>query len=143
MQITVVGMKDLGGNVCSLAGFDGSGKVGVRRRDRRDSVLKLVAKLNLTLWRWRLVRAHHLGGGAIYGGPDAGISGRGKHADRRAHPGASGVAAGDVRRHFFCCAVSCARKLRGTRSARGWLPSGRWHWPRIAGGVVMVELAAS
>jgi transposase len=44
MQITIVGI-DLGKNVCSLAGLDGSGQVVVRRRVRRENVLKLVAEL--------------------------------------------------------------------------------------------------
>ena len=44
MQITVVGI-DLGKNICSLAGLDNSGQVVVRRRVRRENVLKLVTQL--------------------------------------------------------------------------------------------------
>lgn len=44
MKITIVGI-DLGKNICSLAAFDGSGQVVMRRRVRRENVLKLVAQL--------------------------------------------------------------------------------------------------
>ena len=61
MQIKVVGI-DLGKNVCSLAGFDCSGQVVVRRRVRRENVLKLVAQLKPELVAMEACGgAHHLG----------------------------------------------------------------------------------
>ena len=44
MQIAVIGI-DLGKNICSLAGLDGSGQVVVRRRVRRENVFKIVSQL--------------------------------------------------------------------------------------------------
>jgi transposase len=44
MQIAIVGI-DLGKNICSLAGLDGSGQVVVRRRVRRENVRKMVSQL--------------------------------------------------------------------------------------------------
>ena len=44
MKIAVLGI-DLGKNVCSVVGFDGSGAVVLRRRVRRDTLIDLVAKL--------------------------------------------------------------------------------------------------
>jgi hypothetical protein len=44
MQIAVIGI-DLGRNICSLAGIDGSGQVVVRRRVRRENVFKIVSQL--------------------------------------------------------------------------------------------------
>ena len=44
MQIAVFGI-DLGKNICSLAGIDGSGLVVVRRRVRRENVFKIVSQL--------------------------------------------------------------------------------------------------
>jgi transposase len=61
MQIKVVGI-DLGKNVCSLAGLDGSGQVVVRRRVRRENALKLVAQLRPDLVAMEACGgAHHLG----------------------------------------------------------------------------------
>lgn len=41
-EIKVLGI-DLGKDVCSVVGFDGAGKVLLRRRMRRDSILKLAS----------------------------------------------------------------------------------------------------
>src|SRR6266566_288128 len=61
MQITVLGI-DLGKNVCSLAGLDGSGQVLVRRRVRRENLLKLVAELKPDIVAMEACGgAHHLG----------------------------------------------------------------------------------
>jgi len=61
MRITVVGI-DLGKNVCSLAGLDGSGQVVVRRRVRRENVLKLVSQLKPDIVAMEACGgAHHLG----------------------------------------------------------------------------------
>ena len=61
MQITVVGI-DLSKNVCSLAGLDGSGQVVVRRRVRRENVLKLVVQLKPEIVAMEACGgAHHLG----------------------------------------------------------------------------------
>ncbi len=38
MQMTVVGV-DLGKNSCSLVGLDATGKVSIRRRMRRETVI--------------------------------------------------------------------------------------------------------
>ena len=61
MHITVVGI-DLGKNICSLAGLDGSGQVVVRRRVRRENLLKLVAQLKPAIVAMEACGgAHHLG----------------------------------------------------------------------------------
>jgi transposase len=61
MKITVVGI-DLGKNVCSLVGLDGSGHVVVRRRVRRENVLKLVSQLKPDIVAMEACGgAHHLG----------------------------------------------------------------------------------
>jgi len=61
MQITVVGI-DLGKNVCSLAGFDSSGQVVVRRRVRRENLLRLVTQLKPDIVAMEACGgAHHLG----------------------------------------------------------------------------------
>jgi len=44
MQIAVLGI-DLGKNSCSLAGLDNTGRVVMRRRLRRESVIKFAASL--------------------------------------------------------------------------------------------------
>jgi len=44
MQIAVLGI-DLGKNSCSVAGLDATGRVILRRRMRRDGVVKLAAGL--------------------------------------------------------------------------------------------------
>ena len=45
MRISVLGV-DLGKNVCSVVGLDGSGAVVLRRRARRETVIALAAKLS-------------------------------------------------------------------------------------------------
>jgi transposase len=61
MQIAVIGI-DLGKNICSLAGIDGSGKVVVRRRVRRENVFKIVSQLKpVTVAMEACGGAHHLG----------------------------------------------------------------------------------
>ena len=47
MQIAVLGI-DLGKNRCSVAGLDATGRVILRRRMHRDSVVKLAAELSGT-----------------------------------------------------------------------------------------------
>jgi len=42
--ISVLGV-DLGKNVCSVVGFDGAGKVVMRRKVRRETLIGLAAKL--------------------------------------------------------------------------------------------------
>ena len=44
MQIAVLGI-DLGKNICSVVGLDTAGRVVVRRRLRRESVIKFAAGL--------------------------------------------------------------------------------------------------
>jgi transposase len=44
MRISVLGV-DLGKNVCSVAGLDGSGAVVLRRRAKRETLIALAAKL--------------------------------------------------------------------------------------------------
>ena len=44
MQIAVLGI-DLGKNSCSIVGLDASGAVVLRRRMRREGIIKLAAKL--------------------------------------------------------------------------------------------------
>ena len=44
MQVSVLGI-DLGKNVCSLVGLDGSGAVVLRRRAKREPLIGLAAKL--------------------------------------------------------------------------------------------------
>jgi len=44
MQIAVLGI-DLGKNSCSIVGFDDGGAVVLRRRMRREGVIKLAGKL--------------------------------------------------------------------------------------------------
>jgi transposase len=44
MQVAVLGI-DLGKNSCSVVGLDASGKVVVRRRMRRETVIAFAAKL--------------------------------------------------------------------------------------------------
>lgn len=61
MQIAVIGI-DLGKNICSLAGIDGSGQVVVRRRVRRENVFKIVSELKPgTVAMEACGGAHHLG----------------------------------------------------------------------------------
>ena len=61
MQIAVLGI-DLGKNSCSVVGLDGSGRVVLRRRVHRDSVVKLAAGLPACIVAMEACcGAHHLG----------------------------------------------------------------------------------
>jgi transposase len=61
MQITVVGV-DLGKNSCSLVGLDATGKVSVRRRMRRETVIAFCAKLPPCMVAMEACcGAHHMG----------------------------------------------------------------------------------
>jgi transposase len=61
MQITVLGI-DLGKNSCSIVGLDGGGAVVLRRRMRREGVIKLGAKLKrCVVGMEACCGAHHLG----------------------------------------------------------------------------------
>src|SRR3954464_10854044 len=61
MQIAVLGI-DLGKNSCSLAGLDNAGRVVMRRRMRRESVIKFAASLAPYLVAMEACcGAHHLG----------------------------------------------------------------------------------
>lgn len=60
-EIRVLGI-DLGKDVCSVVGLDGAGKVLLRRRMRRDSVLKLAAGMPPCVMAMEACcGAHHLG----------------------------------------------------------------------------------
>ena len=62
MQIAVLGM-DLGKNSCSIVGLDDGGAVVVRRRMRREGVIKLAARLKPCIVAMEACcGAHHLGG---------------------------------------------------------------------------------
>ena len=61
MRITVLGI-DLGKNICSLAGMDDSGRVVLRRRLRRESLVMFASKLPAcTVAMEACCGAHHLG----------------------------------------------------------------------------------
>ena len=61
MQIAVLGI-DLGKNSCSIVGLDHSGAVVLRRRMRREGVIKLVGKLKTCVIAVEACcGAHHLG----------------------------------------------------------------------------------
>jgi transposase len=61
MQIAVLGI-DLGKNSCSMVGLDADGAVVLRRRVRREGVLKLTAKLKPCVVAMEACcGAHHLG----------------------------------------------------------------------------------
>jgi transposase len=61
MRIAVLGV-DLGNNVCSLVGLDGSGAVVLRRRAKRETVVALAAKLSPCIVGVEACcGAHHLG----------------------------------------------------------------------------------
>ena len=61
MQIAVLGI-DLGKNRCSVAGLDATGRVILRRRMHRDSVVKLAAELSACVVAMEACcGAHHLG----------------------------------------------------------------------------------
>jgi hypothetical protein len=53
MDIAVLGI-DLGKNSCSMVGLDGSGKVILRRRMQRKTIVAVAAKLHLASLRWKL-----------------------------------------------------------------------------------------
>ena len=60
-EIRVLGI-DLGKDICSVVGMDGAGKVLLRRRMRRDSVLKLAAGMpSCVVAMEACCGAHHLG----------------------------------------------------------------------------------
>ena len=50
MRVSVLGI-DLGKNVCSIVGLDGSGAVVLRRRVKRKTLIGLTAKLSPCIWR--------------------------------------------------------------------------------------------
>ena len=61
MQIAVLGI-DLGKNSCSVVGLDATGRVVLRRRMHRDSVIKLAAGLPSCIMAVEAYcGAHHLG----------------------------------------------------------------------------------
>src|SRR5262245_26251476 len=61
MKIVMLGI-DLGKNLCSLAGLDQRGAVVLRRRLRRESVLRFTAQLEVcTVAMEACCGAHHLG----------------------------------------------------------------------------------
>jgi transposase len=61
MQIAVLGI-DLGKNSCSIAGLDASGRVVLRRRMHRDSVIKFASRLPVCVMAMEACcGAHHLG----------------------------------------------------------------------------------
>src|SRR5215207_3608070 len=61
MQITVLGI-DLGKNSCSVVGLDEAGRVVLRRRMRRDGVVRFVERLSpCTVAMEACCGAHHLG----------------------------------------------------------------------------------
>ena len=61
MDIAVLGI-DLGKNSCSVVGFDGSGKVILRRRMQRKSIVAVAAKLSPCIVAMEACcGAHHLG----------------------------------------------------------------------------------
>ena len=61
MQIAVLGI-DLGKNSCSIVGLDASGAVVLRRRMRREGIIKLAAKLKRCVVAMEACcGAHHLG----------------------------------------------------------------------------------
>ena len=60
-EIKVLGI-DLGKDICSVVGLDEAGKVLLRRRMRRDSVLKLAAGMPACVMAMEACcGAHHLG----------------------------------------------------------------------------------
>jgi transposase len=61
MQIAMLGI-DLGKNSCSIAGLDASGRVVLRRRMHRDSVIKFASRLPVCVMAMEACcGAHHLG----------------------------------------------------------------------------------
>ena len=61
MHISVLGV-DLGKNSCSIVGLDDAGKVAVRRRMRRETVIAFAAKLpGCVVAMEACCGAHHMG----------------------------------------------------------------------------------
>lgn len=61
MEIAVLGI-DLGKNICSVVGLDASGRVVLRRRLLRESVVKLTAELPSCIMAMEACYgSHHLG----------------------------------------------------------------------------------
>jgi transposase len=61
MDISVLGI-DLGKNSCSMVGLDGSGKVILRRRMQRKTIVAVAAKLSPCIIAMEACcGAHHLG----------------------------------------------------------------------------------
>jgi len=61
MQIEVLGI-DLGKNSCSVAGLDDTGRVVLRRRMQRESIIKLASGLPPSVMAMEACcGAHHLG----------------------------------------------------------------------------------
>jgi len=61
MQISMLGI-DLGKNSCSLVGLDATGKVAIRRRMRRETVINFCSKLPAcTIAMEACCGAHHMG----------------------------------------------------------------------------------
>lgn len=52
MDIAVLGI-DLGKNSCSVVGLDGSGKVTLRRRMQRKTIIVLASKPHPVLLQWK------------------------------------------------------------------------------------------
>ena len=65
MDIAVLGI-DLGKNSCSMVGLDGSGKVILRRRMQRKTIVAVAAKLSPCMIAMEACcGAHHLGDGFL------------------------------------------------------------------------------
>ena len=62
MDIVIVGM-DLGKNSCSLVGMRAAGRVVLRRRLRRGTLVSFVGELGRALWQWKHVAALITSGG--------------------------------------------------------------------------------
>jgi transposase len=69
MQISMLGI-DLGKNSCSLVGLDATGKVAIRRRMRRETVINFCSKLPAcTIAMEACCGAHHMGRALAVQGP--------------------------------------------------------------------------
>lgn len=61
MEISILGI-DLGKNSCSIVGLDASGKVVLRRRMQRQTIVSLAARLSpCVIAMEACCGAHHLG----------------------------------------------------------------------------------
>jgi len=68
MQIAVLGV-DLGKNSCSVVGLDAAGKVMVRRRTRRETVVTFASKLSHCVVAMEACGgAHHMGAASLLDG---------------------------------------------------------------------------